>query len=98
MQGEGSVQSQSQGTETGGLINLHPAFTDIGKVLNEYNDALGDIQLSGVSHVVDLPELVLVGDQSSGKSTLMSALALLESVLDKVVISLNTPRSLTPIL
>jgi GTP-binding protein EngB required for normal cell division len=44
-------------------------------ILKEYNDALGDIQPLGVSHVAVLPELVLVGDQSSGKSSLMSALA-----------------------
>jgi GTPase SAR1 family protein len=43
--------------------------------LKAYSDALGEFQLLGVSHVVELPELVLVGDQSSGKSSLMSALA-----------------------
>jgi len=43
--------------------------------MKEVNDTLGDLQLLGVSHDVPLPELVLVGDQSSGKSSLMSALA-----------------------
>ncbi|KAI0406113.1 P-loop containing nucleoside triphosphate hydrolase protein [Xylaria palmicola] len=71
-----STQSLLQSAKSNGLTNFaHPAFTDIGNKLKECNDTLADIQLLGVSHVVDLPELVLVGDQSSGKSTLMSALA-----------------------
>lgn len=37
-------------------------------------DAISDLQTFGLSHVVGLPELVLVGDQSAGKSSLMSAL------------------------
>ncbi|KAI1823128.1 P-loop containing nucleoside triphosphate hydrolase protein [Xylaria intraflava] len=52
----------------------HP-FMDIGLKMQKYNDALGEFQLLGISQVAVLPELVLVGDQSSGKSTLMSALA-----------------------
>ncbi|KAI1437174.1 hypothetical protein GGR50DRAFT_116664 [Xylaria sp. CBS 124048] len=52
----------------------HP-FMDIGMKMQKYNDALGEFQQLGISHVAVLPELVLVGDQSSGKSTLMSALA-----------------------
>jgi GTPase SAR1 family protein len=38
-------------------------------------DAIQDFREFGVDHVVQLPELVLVGDQSAGKSSLMSALA-----------------------
>ncbi|KAI1755203.1 P-loop containing nucleoside triphosphate hydrolase protein [Xylaria castorea] len=71
---EFSNRSQSQAPEASGPF-AHPAFTDIGNKLKECNDTLGDIQLLGVSHVAVLPELVLVGDQSSGKSSLMSALA-----------------------
>ncbi|KAI1387124.1 P-loop containing nucleoside triphosphate hydrolase protein [Hypoxylon trugodes] len=52
-----------------------PLFADIGQKQKAYNDTLGDLQALGVSHVIALPELVLVGDQSSGKSTLMSSLA-----------------------
>ncbi|KAI1817955.1 P-loop containing nucleoside triphosphate hydrolase protein [Poronia punctata] len=59
-------------------ISPHPEFTDIGLMMKEVNDTLGDLQLLGVSHDVPLPELVLVGDQSSGKSSLMSALARLD--------------------
>ncbi|KAI0458702.1 P-loop containing nucleoside triphosphate hydrolase protein [Xylaria acuta] len=71
-----SNRSQSQAPEARGpRAFAHPAFTDIGNKLKECNDTLGDIQLLGVSHVAVLPELVLVGDQSSGKSSLMSALA-----------------------
>jgi GTPase SAR1 family protein len=38
-------------------------------------DAITDFKKFGVQHVVQLPELVLVGDQSAGKSSLMGALA-----------------------
>ncbi|TGJ81009.1 hypothetical protein E0Z10_g7762 [Xylaria hypoxylon] len=66
---ESSTRSQSHGAEARGPTNFtHPPFTDIGKKLKECNDTLGDIQSLGVQHVAVLPELVLVGDQSSGKS------------------------------
>ncbi|KAI1744163.1 P-loop containing nucleoside triphosphate hydrolase protein [Xylaria scruposa] len=58
--------------------HVHPEFRDIGDKLKECNDTLSGIQLLGVSHVAVLPELILVGDQSSGKSSLMSALARLD--------------------
>ncbi|KAI1196177.1 P-loop containing nucleoside triphosphate hydrolase protein [Nemania serpens] len=71
-----STDSEPQTTESRGPKGFaHPAFTDIGMKMKEYNEALGDIQPLGVSHVAVLPELVLVGDQSSGKSSLMSAFA-----------------------
>ncbi|KAI0542999.1 P-loop containing nucleoside triphosphate hydrolase protein [Xylaria digitata] len=72
---QSSTRSQSHGVEAEGLGSFTPPpFTDIGKKLKECNDTLGDLQSLGVSHVAVLPELVLVGDQSSGKSSLMSAL------------------------
>ncbi|TQV94100.1 Dynamin family protein [Cordyceps javanica] len=54
------------------------SFKDIAKRLKAFNDALGELQQLGVSHDVQLPELVLVGDQSAGKSSLMSGLAQLD--------------------
>ncbi|OAA69659.1 Dynamin family protein [Cordyceps fumosorosea ARSEF 2679] len=54
------------------------SFRDIAKRLKAFNDALGELQQLGVSHDVQLPELVLVGDQSAGKSSLMSGLAQLD--------------------
>lgn len=57
---------------------FHSSFQDIGRKLKECNDTLGELQQLGVSHDVQLPELVLVGDQSAGKSSLMSGLANLE--------------------
>lgn len=54
------------------------SFKDIAKKLKAFNDALGELQQLGVSHDVQLPELVLVGDQSAGKSSLMSGLAQLD--------------------
>lgn len=59
-----------------------PAFADIGMKLKACNDTLGNLQQLGIQHVAKLPELVLVGDQSAGKSSLMSGLA-----------ELNLPRS-----
>ncbi|KAM3443812.1 hypothetical protein MY4824_000260 [Beauveria thailandica] len=54
------------------------SFKDIARRLKAFNDALGELQQLGVSHDVQLPELVLVGDQSAGKSSLMSGLAQLD--------------------
>ncbi|KAH9887829.1 P-loop containing nucleoside triphosphate hydrolase protein [Xylariomycetidae sp. FL2044] len=56
----------------------HPAFLDIGKRQKGLNDHLGSLQKLGLQNLVTLPELVLVGDQSSGKSSLMSAIARLD--------------------
>lgn len=58
------------------------SFRDIGAKLKACNDTLGELQQLGVEHIVSLPSLVLVGDQSAGKSSLMSGLA-----------GLNLPRS-----
>ncbi|KAK6855015.1 hypothetical protein PG995_008547 [Apiospora arundinis] len=60
----------------------HRSFTDIGMKLKACNDTVGELQQLGIQHVAELPELVMVGDQSSGKSSLMSGLA-----------ELNLPRS-----
>ncbi|KAK1759895.1 P-loop containing nucleoside triphosphate hydrolase protein [Echria macrotheca] len=57
------------------FIGPNRALKDFGQPLKAINDALGELQARGIQHVVDLPELVLVGDQSSGKSSLMSAIA-----------------------
>lgn len=53
----------------------NPAFQAIGQKLKEVNDTLGTLQSLGIQHVASLPELVLVGDQSAGKSSIMSAIA-----------------------
>jgi hypothetical protein len=53
----------------------NPTFTNIGVKLREFNNTVGNLQQLGVSHVAELPELVLVGDQSAGKSSLMSGIA-----------------------
>lgn len=59
-------------------FSFHTSFQDIGKKLKACNDTLGELQGLGVSHDVPLPELVLVGDQSAGKSSVMSGLANLD--------------------
>lgn len=56
------------------MSNSH-AFQAIGQKLREVNDTLGRLQTLGIQHVAQLPELVLVGDQSAGKSSIMSAIA-----------------------
>ena len=59
-------------------VGFHTSFQDIGEKLKACNDTLGELQGLGVSHDVPLPELVLVGDQSAGKSSVMSGLAHLD--------------------
>ncbi|KAH9211941.1 P-loop containing nucleoside triphosphate hydrolase protein [Leptodontidium sp. 2 PMI_412] len=46
----------------------------VGQKVKILVDAINDLRNFGLEQVVDLPELVLVGDQSAGKSSLMSAL------------------------
>ncbi|PSR78355.1 P-loop containing nucleoside triphosphate hydrolase protein [Coniella lustricola] len=48
---------------------------DIGQHLKKFNNTLGSLQQLGIHHDTPLPELILVGDQSSGKSSLMSAIS-----------------------
>ncbi|KAI0968106.1 dynamin family protein [Xylaria arbuscula] len=67
--------SQNAGTSFAHGSFAHPTFTNIGVKLREFNNVVGSLQQLGVSHVAELPELVLVGDQSAGKSSLMSGLA-----------------------
>ncbi|KAI0405156.1 dynamin family protein [Xylaria palmicola] len=67
--------SQNAGTSFAQQSFAHPTFTNIGVKLREFNNTVGNLQQLGVSHVAELPELVLVGDQSAGKSSLMSGLA-----------------------
>jgi GTPase SAR1 family protein len=46
----------------------------VGRNVKVLVDAINQLRKFGLDHVVQLPELVLVGDQSAGKSSLMSAL------------------------
>ncbi|KAK4444520.1 P-loop containing nucleoside triphosphate hydrolase protein [Podospora aff. communis PSN243] len=57
------------------FLGPNRALKDFGQKLKDINDALGELQARGIQHVANLPELVLIGDQSSGKSSLMSAIA-----------------------
>ncbi|GAB1315491.1 hypothetical protein MFIFM68171_05701 [Madurella fahalii] len=59
----------------GSFIGANRALKGFGQKLKDINDALSELQARGIQHVASLPELVLVGDQSSGKSSLMSAIA-----------------------
>ncbi|RYP90999.1 hypothetical protein DL770_002915 [Monosporascus sp. CRB-9-2] len=71
LQGTTTAPSASQDSKT----FVHSSFSEIGLKLKAYNDTLADLQQLDVSNVVELPELVLVGDQSAGKSSLMSGIA-----------------------
>ncbi|KAJ9144120.1 Interferon-induced GTP-binding protein Mx [Pleurostoma richardsiae] len=66
----------------GGQDDISRILKDIGRHLKSFNNTLGRLHALGIQHITNLPELVLVGDQSSGKSSLMSAIA-----------HLNLPRS-----
>jgi len=46
----------------------------VGQKVKLLVDAISELRKFGLDHVIGLPELVLVGDQSAGKSSLMSAL------------------------
>lgn len=70
-----TVGSPTANEET---LSFQTSFQDFGKTLKACNDTLGELQGLGISHDVPLPELVLVGDQSAGKSSVMSGLANLE--------------------
>lgn len=72
---QGSPASQAADASFVQQSFAHTSFADIGLKQKACNDTLGNLQMLGVSHVAALPELVLVGDQSSGKSSLMSGLA-----------------------
>ncbi|PKS11333.1 hypothetical protein jhhlp_003095 [Lomentospora prolificans] len=61
---------------------MNGSFDRIAKNLQYLNDTLGDLHSLGIQHDIQLPKLVLVGDQSAGKSSLMSGLA-----------GINLPRS-----
>ncbi|KAI0105017.1 dynamin family protein [Nemania sp. FL0031] len=67
--------SQNADTSFAQQSFANPTFTNIGVKLRAFNNTVGNLQQLGVSHVAELPELVLVGDQSAGKSSLMSGLA-----------------------
>ncbi|RYP43137.1 hypothetical protein DL768_010072 [Monosporascus sp. mg162] len=71
LRGTTTAPSASQDSKT----FVHSSFSEIGLKLKAYNDTLADLQQLDVSNVVELPELVLVGDQSAGKSSLMSGIA-----------------------
>ncbi|KAI1180723.1 P-loop containing nucleoside triphosphate hydrolase protein [Nemania sp. FL0916] len=77
-----TLSDQSKTTDDKGSGIIRPALAGLGIEVKEYNDALMDIRPLGISHVAVLPELILVGDQSSGKSSLMSALAQLKKEYD----------------
>ncbi|KAH7161622.1 P-loop containing nucleoside triphosphate hydrolase protein [Dactylonectria macrodidyma] len=78
MRPQANAAAESPTSVDPGESFFHTSFQDIGKKLKACNDTLGELQQLGVSHDVQLPELVLVGDQSAGKSSLMSGLANLE--------------------
>ncbi|KAK6087193.1 dynamin family protein [Seiridium cupressi] len=78
----GSRRRSTPSSQTGDNLMqqsfTHQSFTDIASKLKDCNDTLAELQQLGIQHVAQLPELVMVGDQSAGKSSLMSGLAELD--------------------
>ena len=73
---------QQTASQSDAISFMNGSFGGIAKKLQYLNDTLGDLHSLGIQHDIQLPELVLVGDQSAGKSSLMSGLA-----------GINLPRS-----
>jgi GTPase SAR1 family protein len=70
------ISNMASNTGVHSTMEPNHALIALGKDISEMNKTLGKLQTLGISHgVANLPELVLVGDQSAGKSSLMSALA-----------------------
>lgn len=83
LQNRGRRRSTPSTSQTGDNLMqqqsfTHQSFTDIASKLKDCNDTLAELQQLGIQHVAQLPELVMVGDQSAGKSSLMSGLAELD--------------------
>ena len=57
------------------ISSIIGSFGGIAKKLQYLNDTLGNLYSLGIQHNIQLPKLVLVGDQSAGKSSLVSGLA-----------------------
>ncbi|CZR52308.1 related to interferon-induced GTP-binding protein Mx2 [Phialocephala subalpina] len=71
------LTSRSHPSNTRTEMNISPpsqGMEFVGRHVKVLVDAISDLRNFGLDHVVELPELVLVGDQSAGKSSLMSAL------------------------
>lgn len=73
-----SSEPQNESFFGGSISNdsvLRRNFGRIANNLTALGETLGELHSLGIQHVAALPSLVLVGDQSSGKSTLMSGIA-----------------------
>ncbi|KLU93036.1 dynamin family protein [Magnaporthiopsis poae ATCC 64411] len=73
-----SSELQNESFFGGSISNdsvLRRNFGRIANNLTALGETLGELHSLGIQHVAALPSLVLVGDQSSGKSTLMSGIA-----------------------
>ncbi|TPX13650.1 uncharacterized protein E0L32_005853 [Thyridium curvatum] len=70
-----SPDDAQQTSFTDSFVSNGLPLKDIDEKVTAFNNVLGELQHLGIQHVASLPELVLVGDQSAGKSSLMSAIA-----------------------
>lgn len=69
-----STASQSQSSQDQMAPARPQGLEFVGSKVKLLVDGISELRKFGLQHVVALPELVLVGDQSAGKSSLMSAL------------------------
>ncbi|ETS74405.1 hypothetical protein PFICI_14271 [Pestalotiopsis fici W106-1] len=65
-------------SQTGDTLMVNQSFADIASKVKDCNDVLAELQQLGIRDFAQLPSLVMVGDQSAGKSSLMSGLAELD--------------------
>ncbi|QSZ36029.1 hypothetical protein DSL72_007153 [Monilinia vaccinii-corymbosi] len=56
-------------------MDTEDGFKRIGQIVKRLIDTINELRKYDLEHVVNLPKLILVGDQSAGKSSLMCALA-----------------------
>ena len=65
-------------SQTGDTLMVNQSFANIASKVKDCNDVLAELQQLGLREFAKLPNLVMVGDQSAGKSSLMSGLAELD--------------------
>lgn len=56
-------------------IMTHPAISIQSKSHEQLLDVIDKLRSQGISRFIDLPQLILCGDQSSGKSSVLEAVS-----------------------
>lgn len=64
----------TQSTQTGSDVAVQNGLDIVGSRVKELLLAMKDLDHHGIDHNVPLPKIVVVGDQSAGKSSLIEAI------------------------